>query len=206
MRYEDEDMEYPLDLVEEVHRSPRQHNSYWQHRGLPRAAQRAASAILFAFAGAGAINFAFPEVEAWADPRRVVGEIKGSGFAFNKDTLNVEGFEDPKVDGVTCYLTGFSKPFVEKIGAPFEDPAAGSMTCVKTGKVIVADSASRNKEGEPVFEEAKSMLNGKTIIVRRIYDEEKRNVLWVSYTQRIDKGNDSGKSRFSSSISAVHVD
>lgn len=45
---------------------------------------------------------------------RTVGEISGSGLVF-KDTLKIEAFSDPKVDGVQLYLSDFQRPAVEKL-------------------------------------------------------------------------------------------
>lgn len=43
------------------------------------------------------------------------------------------------------------------------------------------------------------------IRVRRIYDKENNNLVYASFSTRLDKGDDSNKSRFKSSICAVHV-
>lgn len=40
---------------------------------------------------------------------RVIGKISGSGLVF-KDTLTVESFDDPKVKGVTLYVSNFERP------------------------------------------------------------------------------------------------
>ena len=43
-----------------------------------------------------------------AEGSTVIGELKGSGLVF-KDTLVVERFNDPKVKGVTLYLSNFER-------------------------------------------------------------------------------------------------
>ena len=47
--------------------------------------------------------------EANAEGSRVIGQISGSGLVF-KDTLKVESFDDPKVKGVTLYVSNFERP------------------------------------------------------------------------------------------------
>jgi len=89
-----------------------------------------------------------PGGEAYAEGTRVVGEISGSGLIF-KDTLRVESFDDPKVQGVTLYLTNFERPLTERLQKDFfSDPSASSLTCVRAGPVKVADNIATGNSGE----------------------------------------------------------
>ncbi len=89
---------------------------------------------------------------------RVIGEIAGSGIFF-KDTLTVESFDDPKVQGVTLYISNFQRPLNERLQKDFfSDPSTASVGCAKTGPVRVADNIGMGKGGEEVFEENKSLL------------------------------------------------
>jgi catabolite regulation protein CreA len=79
---------------------------------------------------------------------RVVGEISGSGLVF-KDTLRVESFDDPKVKGVTLYLTNFERPLTERLQKDFfSDPSASSLTCVRSGPLSIADTIGTGTSGE----------------------------------------------------------
>ena len=80
---------------------------------------------------------------------RVLGEISGSGLVF-KDKLIVESFDDPKIQGVTLYLTSFERPLTERLSKDFfSDPSASSLTCSKSqDKVLVSDNVVATKEGE----------------------------------------------------------
>ncbi|GMI16855.1 hypothetical protein TrLO_g1688 [Triparma laevis f. longispina] len=143
-----------------------------------------------------------------AEASRTVGQISGSGLVF-KDTLNIESFADPKIPEVSLYISNFQRPITERIssgGAFFNDPSFASVGCVKTspGKVTVSDKVNKNLGGEEVFEEAKSILF-KTLRVQRVYDTETNTVVYVSFNTRLDKSEDSNKSRFKSSICAVNL-
>lgn len=46
----------------------------------------------------------------------------------------------------------------------------------------------------------------KSIVVRRLYDKKADNVVYVSFSSKIDTGSDSNKSRFKSSLCALHVE
>jgi catabolite regulation protein CreA len=59
-----------------------------------------------------------------------------------------------------------------------------------------------NKE---VFKESKSLLF-KSLRVQRIYDKERNTLVYVSFNTRLDKNDDSNKSRFKSSLCAVNLD
>jgi len=135
---------------------------------------------------------------------RQVGEFGTSGLVF-KDTLNVESFDDPKVDGVTLYISDFSIPITEKMNTLFSDPGAVGITCAKTGPITMKKDVSKSKAGEEVFVESKSLFFGKSIKVRRIFDEAKNTLLYVSYSDRIDKSTDSNKSRFKSALCAISL-
>ena len=140
------------------------------------------------------------------DGQRIVGEMSGSGF-FLKDTLRTESFNDPKVDGVQLYLSDFQKPLTEKIvaGDVFTDPTLAGLTCSARGRVVVGPEAVTTVEGEEVFSEARSLLF-KSLKVRRIIDREGKSVVYVLYSQKLDKSNDQDGSRFKSALCAVRVD
>jgi len=158
-----------------------------------------------AFTGMAALT-ASPQ-PAFANDSKVVGQLKGSGLVF-KDTLSIERFEDPKVKGVVLYISNFDRPLTEKLskGNFFNDPSQASVACARTGqKVAIADNINKSTGGEEVFEESRSLLF-KTLRVQRVYDEEKQTVVYVSYNTRLDKNDDSNKSRFKSSLCAVNLD
>lgn len=158
-----------------------------------------------AFSGMVALT-ASPE-PAFANESKVVGQLKGSGLVF-KDTLSIERFEDPKVKGVVLYISNFDRPVTEKLskGNFFNDPSYASVACARTGqKVAIASNINKTPQGEEVFEESRSLLF-KTLRVQRVYDEEKQTAVYVSYNTRLDKGDDSNKSRFKSSLCAVNLD
>ena len=142
---------------------------------------------------------------AHAESARLIGQIKGSGLVF-KDTLQVEAFQDPKVKGVYLYVSNFQIPITERLGGNFfSDPSYASVACARTGKVAIASNIAKGPAGEEVFEESKSLLF-KTLRVQRIFDEESNTVVYVSFNTRLDKNEDSNKSRFKSSICAINLD
>lgn len=134
---------------------------------------------------------------------RTVGEISGSGFVF-KDTLKVEAFEDPKIEGVTLYISDFSRPITDRLQKDFfSDPSQASIACAVSGNPVIKAKLAPG-DGEEVLSEAKSLFF-KTLRVRRLYDQEGGNAVYVVYNTRLPQNNDDNKSRFKSSMCAVHL-
>ena len=126
----------------------------------------ATATVLSTFLLANTVSPILPGGEAKADSR-LVGEIAGSGIVF-KDTLNIESFDDPKVKGVTLYISNFQRPLNERLSKDFfNDPSFASVACAKTGPISIADNIEMGKQGEEVFEESRSLLF-KQLRVQRI--------------------------------------
>ena len=159
-------------------------------------AKKAAATLLSGLMLVNTASPILPGGEAHAESR-LVGEIAGSGIVF-KDTLNVESFNDPKVKGVTLYISNFQRPLNERLSKDFfNDPSYASVACARTGPISIADNINKSKQGEEVFEENRSLLF-KQLKVQRIYDVEKNTVIYASFNTRLDKKEDSNKSRFKS--------
>lgn len=119
--------------------------------------QQAVSAIVGATLAIGSF---LPAPPAVAESSRVVGNIAGSGLLF-KDTLQVEAFPDPKVQGVQLYISNFQIPVTERISKAkfFSDPADASVACARGQTVKIADNIGRGPAGEEVFEESKRFVH-----------------------------------------------
>ena len=151
--------------------------------------------------------FSSTSIVANAADSKVVGSFSGSGLFF-KDTLQVEAFDDPKVQGVKLYVSNFILPLNERLSSAknlLSDPSSASLTCAKTGPIKIADTIFKGSGGEQVFEESKSLLF-KSLKVQRIYDEDDKTLIYISYNTRLDKNDDSNKSRFKSSLCAIGLE
>lgn len=106
---------------------------------------------------------------------------------------------------MTLYLSNFQRPLTERIGSNFfSDPSATGVGCAKTGPIKVADNIGTDIAGEQVFKENKSLFF-KELRVQRIYDKEKSTVVYVVFNTRLNKDDDSNKSRFKSSLCVVDL-
>jgi len=117
---------------------------------------------------------------------------------------------DPAVEGVTIYISDFQRSFTDKLAARnfFNEPSQASVTCSVTGKLVIPDLSSiSGKEGNEVFSERKgnlfNILQNKTLRVRRIYDEERKTLLYIAYATHDLQGGDAGPGRYRTSICAI---
>jgi catabolite regulation protein CreA len=110
------------------------------------------------------------------------------------------------VKGVTLYLTNFERPISERLSKDFfSDPSAAAVGCAKTGPVSIADNIETGKQGGQVFQENRSLLF-KSLRVQRIYDQERNTMVYIVFNTRLDKNDDSNKSRNQSAVCAVNLD
>ncbi len=146
----------------------------------------------------------------------LVSEFKTSGLLF-KDSIQVLQLKDPEVTGVTIYFTDYQRSLSEKLTSKedaFSDPSQSSITCTVNGKAtFTAGDASNviSKDGREIFAELKALnlFQNKQTRIRRIYNPDSGDVVYVSYNTRNTRSADEGgvsSSRYRTSVCAVHVD
>ena len=116
----------------------------------------------------------------------VVGKI---GTDWTGNDIVIEAIRDPKVDGVTCYLTYFERSIIDRLrqGNWFEDPSNSSIACRQTGAMSIGD-IELGRKGEEVFNERRSLIF-KHLVVKRIYDKENKALVYVSHTRQVKGGS-----------------
>lgn len=101
------------------------------------------------------------------------------------NTIVVEAVPDPKVQGVSCHITRFSRSLIDRLskGNWFVDPSNSSIACRQTGPVTVGD-IDTSASGEEVFSERLSLIF-KSLAVRRIYDRKNATLVYVIYSRQV---------------------
>lgn len=101
------------------------------------------------------------------------------------DKIVVEAFDDPKVEGVTCYLSRAKAGGVKGGMGLAEDRAEASIACRQVGAISFR---AELKDGEEVFRERTSLVF-KTMQVVRFFDHKRNTLVYLVYSDRVIEGS-----------------
>ena len=101
------------------------------------------------------------------------------------DRITVEAFDDPKVEGVTCYLSRAKTGGVKGGLGLAEDRAEASIACRQVGPIRFSGEL---KDGEEVFKERTSLVF-KTMQVVRFFDRKRNTLVYLVYSDRVIEGS-----------------
>ncbi|PWU29280.1 hypothetical protein DK254_14135 [Pseudomonas sp. RW407] len=101
------------------------------------------------------------------------------------DKIVVEAFDDPKVEGVTCYLSRAKTGGVKGGLGLAEDRAEASIACRQVGPIRFAGEL---KDGEEVFKQRTSLVF-KSMQVVRFFDKKRNALVYLVYSDRIIEGS-----------------
>lgn len=115
-----------------------------------------------------------------------IGEVSTK---FNLLTPNhkivVEAFDDPKIEGVSCYLSRAKTGGFKGMIGVAEDTSDASITCRQVGPIVVVDELD---EGEEVFKQRTSLVF-KSLQVVRFYDPKRSTFAYLVYSDKIIEGS-----------------
>ncbi|MED5606726.1 CreA family protein [Pseudomonas sp. JH-2] len=101
------------------------------------------------------------------------------------DKIVVEAFDDPRVEGVTCYLSRAKTGGVKGGLGLAEDRAEASIACRQVGPIRFAGEL---KDGEEVFKQRTSLVF-KSMQVVRFFDRKRNALVYLVYSDRIIEGS-----------------
>ena len=128
--------------------------------------------VLWALAGAGAaqevgsVDTAFQ----WLGPNH---------------KIVIEAFDDPKIDGVTCYVSRSQTGGIKGGLGLAEDTSDASIACRQVGPIAIKE---KFKEGEEVFTERRSLLF-KKMRVARFLDQPRNTLVYLVYSDKLIEGS-----------------
>ena len=127
----------------------------------------------------------------------VIGEVDTAFKLIGPDhKIIIEAYDDPKVTGVTCFVSRAKTGGVSGALGLAEDKAEASIACRQIGPLSFAEPF---KQREEVFSERLSIMF-KRLRVVRIIDLKRNSLIYLSYSDRLVDGSPQN------SISAVPVD
>lgn len=127
--------------------------------------------------------------QAYAGDSREIGAVSTAFKLIGPNhKIIVTAFDDPKINGVTCYIARPRTGGIKGGLGLAEDPSLASVSCVQTGPVTYIQKLSTDDSGEQVFDESRSIIF-KTLDVKRLVDVKKGALVYVVRTSRIIEGS-----------------
>lgn len=105
------------------------------------------------------------------------------------DKIVIEAFDDPEVDGVTCYLSRAKTGGVSGSIGMAEDTSDAGLSCRKIKQVLNINSEKIKKSnGKPVFKKSTSIWF-KSMQVVRFFDEKRKTLVYLTYSNKLIDGS-----------------
>ena len=108
----------------------------------------------------------------------------------------VEAYDDPKVAGITCYVSRAKTGGIKGALGVAVDKAEASIACRQVGPVSIKQPLPQQEE---VFSERMSLLFKRLRIVRMV-DRERNTLVYLTYSDRLVDGSPQN------AVTAVAVD
>ncbi|MDB5884264.1 MAG: CreA family protein [Polaromonas sp.] len=99
----------------------------------------------------------------------------------------VDAYDDPKVTGVTCYVSRAKTGGVKGALGLAEDKAEASIACRQTGAITFVNGKPLDKQ-EEMFSERISLVFKKLRVVRMV-DAKRNTLVYLTYSERLIEGS-----------------
>ena len=125
---------------------------------------------------------------AWAASGEKIGDVDTAFKLLGRDhDIVVEAYDDPKVQGVSCYVSRARTGGIKGSLGLAEDRSEASIACAATGAAIQFPDGPLPKQQE-VFTERTSLLFKRLRVVRMV--DVKRNALvYLTYSEKLIDGS-----------------
>jgi CreA protein len=101
------------------------------------------------------------------------------------DKIVVDGFDDPKVQGVACHIARAQTGGIKGELGVAEDTSDASIACRQVGPIKILGEL---RDGERVFDERRSFVFKKLQVVRFL-DRERNVLVYIAYSDRVIAGS-----------------
>lgn len=121
-----------------------------------------------------------------ATKAEVIGEVDTAFKLLGSNhKIQIEAFDDPKVEGVACHLSRARKGGISGTLGLAEDTSDASIACRQVGPIRFL---SKLENGEKVFNKRTSLLF-KTLQVVRFFDEKRQTLIYLVYSDKLVDGS-----------------
>ncbi|MCK5828904.1 MAG: CreA family protein [Methylococcales bacterium] len=101
------------------------------------------------------------------------------------DDITIEVFDDPKVTGVSCYISRANKGGVKGALGLAEETSDASIDCTQIGPISWKEKL---KDGERVFKVRRS-ISFKKLQVIRFWDKKRNTLIYLVYSDKLIEGS-----------------
>lgn len=119
-------------------------------------------------------------------PRGQLGSVS-TGFRWlgPNDRIVIDGFDDPKVDGVACHISRPERGGLKGGLGLAEELSDVSIACRQIAPIVIKAGI---EDGERVFDEGRSLVF-KTLQVVRFFDKTRKVLIYVAYSDKLISGS-----------------
>lgn len=110
--------------------------------------------------------------------------------------VEVDAYDDPLVEGVTCYVSRAKSGGISGALGIAEDKSEASIACRQVGPIKITQKLAKRDE---VFNERLSILFKRLRVVRMV-DEKRNTLIYLTYSDRLIDGSPRN------SVTAVPID
>ncbi len=114
-----------------------------------------------------------------------IGSVNTNFRMTGSDKVVIEAYDDPQVDGVTCYVSRARTGGIKGQIGMAEDPPEASIACRQVGTIAFKGPI---RQQDSVFSERMSILF-KTLHVVRAVDRKRNTLVYMTYSDRIVSGS-----------------
>lgn len=143
-----------------------------------------------------AVALALTVAASWAHAEQIGDVNTAFKFLGPDHKIVVDAYDDPKVRGVTCYVSRAKTGGLKGMVGLAEDKAEASIACRPVGPIAFTRPLPKEEE---VFSESLSPLFKKLRIVRMV-DKTRNTLVYLTYSDKLVDGSPQN------SVTAVPVD
>jgi CreA protein len=125
-----------------------------------------------------------------------IGSVNTEWKLMGSHQLVIEAYDDPKVEGVVCYVAKPNRGGISGAVGVAEEVSDVSIACRQVGAIRFKEPLPRQ---EDAFSERRSLIF-KTLHVVRMVDSARNTLIYLTYTDKLINGSPQN------SVTAVAVD
>ncbi|RDK10545.1 CreA family protein [Cupriavidus lacunae] len=114
-----------------------------------------------------------------------IGSVSTNFRMTGSDKVVIEAYDDPQVDGITCYVSRARTGGIKGQLGMAEDPPEASIACRQVGTISFKGPI---RQQDNVFSERMSILF-KALHVVRAVDRKRNTLVYLTYSDRIVSGS-----------------